>query len=136
MHHAAAGFEAQQHLVPGPGHAYHGTHLFPQGDHFLGIHAAVEVDDEQPAALILPWLWPCARPCGSSPSACARPCPPGLPAVDGALLQLAGEIRHHQFPLRDLGWRLLATIRDDGADGQQEGEGLGQKQAVFGQNAT
>ncbi len=134
MHHAAAGFETQQHFVPGPCHAYHGTHLFPQGGHFLGIHAAVEVDDEQPAALILPLgfglVLSLAGLLHLLALGLARQ---GCLQLMAPLLQLAGEIGHHQLPLAGFGLAAARHHQNDGADGQQEGEGLGQKQAVFGQ---
>ena len=112
MYHAAAGFEPQQHLVARLGNPYHGAHLFTQGGHLLGIHAAVKIDDEQPAAGIFA-LGPrlvfglarllqllALRLAGQR----------SLQLVT-SLLQLAGEIGHYQLPLRDLGWRLLTTIR-------------------------
>ncbi|MNE61915.1 hypothetical protein D3C80_1571620 [compost metagenome] len=120
VHHATAGFEAQQHLVAGLGYPDHRAHLFPQGGNFLGIHAAVKVDDKQVAALIgrlgtllvqllvLLLQLLALRLAGQGQLQLMLP-----------LLQLAGEIGHHQLPLARLGLTAADQHQYDGAYGQQ-----------------
>ncbi len=120
VHHAAAGFEPQQHLVPRLGHPYHGAHLFAQGGHLLGIHAAVKIDDEQPAAGIFALgsrlVLGLARLLQLLALRLAGQC--SLQLVT-PLLQLAGEIGHHQLPLAGFGLTAAYHHQDDGADGEQ-----------------
>ncbi len=120
VHHAAAGLEAQQHLVPGPGDPNHGAHLFPQGGHFPRIHAAVKIEHKQPAALIgrlgarLVFGLACLVHLLALGLAGQ-----GRLQLMTPLLQLAGEIGHHQLPLAGPGLTAARHHQDDGADGQQ-----------------
>ena len=120
VHHAAAGLEAQQHLVPGPGDPYHGAHLFPQGGHLPGIHAAVKIEHKEPAALVLALgarlLFGLARLVHLLALGLAGQ---GRLQLMTPLLQLPGEIRHHQLPLAGPGLTAAHHHQDDGAYGQQ-----------------
>ena len=134
MHHAATGFESQQYLVAGLGDANHRAHLLAQGGHLFGIHAAVEIEHEQAAALITGLgalfllLFLLLFHHLALGLAGKRALERKLP-----LLQLAREIGHHQLTLARFRLASADNHQDDGADGQQEGHCLGQKQAIFGQ---
>ncbi len=134
MHYATTGFEPQQHLVAGLGDANHRTHLFAQGGHLFGIHAAVEVEHEQAAALItgLGALFLLLFLLLFHHLALSLA---GKRALEGKLplFQLAREIGHHQLTLARFRLASADDHQDDGADGQQEGHCFGQKQAIFGQ---
>ncbi|MNH25830.1 hypothetical protein D3C79_858500 [compost metagenome] len=120
VHHTATGLETQQHLVTWLGNPYHGAHLFPQGAHFLGVHAAVKIEHKQSAALIrrlgalLVLLLALLLELLALGLAGQRRLQLMAP-----LLQLVGEIGHHQLPLAGLGVAAACNYQDDGAYGQQ-----------------